>query len=108
MRHTEGALSFRPRLPAGLTRLAFGLLVAGRTLRVEVTRASATYSIGDGEALHIVHHDRSVTVSAVEPVTCPYRIRRLASGRLNQSDEPPHRTIRPGCDCRRQALCAVG
>jgi len=71
MRHTEGALSFRPRLPSGLTSLAFGLLVAGRTLHVEVTRASATYSIRDGETLQIVHHDRSITVTAGEPVTCP-------------------------------------
>lgn len=71
MRHTEGAFSFRPRLPTGLTRLAFGLLVAGRTLHVEVTRASATYSIRDGETLQIVHHDQSITVTAGEPVTSP-------------------------------------
>ena len=70
MRHTEGALSFRPRLPTGLTRLAFGLLLSGRTVRVEVTHASAKYSIDCGEPIQIVHHDQEITVLAGEPVIC--------------------------------------
>ena len=36
MRDHDGELTFAPRLPAALTRLAFGVLVRGRTLRVEV------------------------------------------------------------------------
>ncbi|MEO7015145.1 MAG: glycosyl hydrolase family 65 protein [Leifsonia sp.] len=70
MRHTEGAVNFRPRLPSGFSRLAFGLLLAGRPLHVEVTRGSATYSIRDGGPLQIFHHDQPITVTAGEPVTC--------------------------------------
>src|SRR5205823_3264639 len=44
MRDHGGALSFRPRLPPELTRLAFGLSFRGRQLRVEIDQARATYS----------------------------------------------------------------
>ena len=37
MRDHDGALSFTPRLPQRLTRLAFGMCFRGRRLRVEVT-----------------------------------------------------------------------
>lgn len=70
MRQTATELRFAPRLPPGCTRLAFGVVLLGRTLRVEVTTESATYSVTAGEALPLVHHGRSVTVSAGEPVTC--------------------------------------
>ncbi len=71
MRHTDAALSFRPRLPPGLTRLAFGLLLNGQTLRVEVTATAATYSIADGKTVDIVHWGEPVTVSPGEPATRP-------------------------------------
>lgn len=71
MRHAGTKLSFVPRLPPALTRLAFGLLLSGRTLRVEVTGTAATYSLLDGEPVQLVHHGQLVTVSAGEPVECP-------------------------------------
>ena len=71
MRHTDAALSFTPRLPPALTRLAFGLHLAGRTLRVEVSGAAATYSIDNGKPLQLLHYGQPVNVSEDQPATCP-------------------------------------
>ena len=71
MRHTDAALSFTPRLPPALTRLAFGLVLAGRTLRVEVSGAATTYSIDTGKPLQLLHHGQPVEVSVDQPATCP-------------------------------------
>ena len=45
MRDHDGALSFAPRLPEQLTRLAFGICFRDRRLRVEVTHEEARYSL---------------------------------------------------------------
>jgi alpha,alpha-trehalose phosphorylase len=71
MRHTDAGLSFTPRLPPGLTRLAFGLHLAGGTLRVEVSSAAATYSIDHGKPLELLHYGQPVQVSEDQPATCP-------------------------------------
>jgi alpha,alpha-trehalose phosphorylase len=71
MRHTDAALSFTPRLPPALTRLAFRLHVAGRTLRVEVSAAAATYSIDNGKPLQLLHYGQPVNVSEDQPASCP-------------------------------------
>jgi len=70
MRHTDAALSFTPRLPLALTRLAFGLHLVGRTLRVEVSSAAATYSLDDGKPLQLLHHGQLVDVSMDQSATC--------------------------------------
>ena len=67
LRHFDGTVSFAPRLPEGLTRLAFTLLIRGRRLRVEVTQAEARYSLADGEPLEILHHGATVRLSAGKP-----------------------------------------
>jgi alpha,alpha-trehalose phosphorylase len=71
MRHTDAALSFTPRLPPALTRLAFGLHIAGRTLRVEVSGATASYSVDNGKPLQLLHYGQPVDVSVGQPATCP-------------------------------------
>jgi len=71
MRHTDAALSFTPRLPPALTRLAFGLHLAGRTLRVEVSGATASYSVDNGKPLQLLHYGQPVNVSEDQPATCP-------------------------------------
>jgi alpha,alpha-trehalose phosphorylase len=71
MRHTDAGLSFAPRLPPGLTRLAFGLHLAGGMLRVEVSSAAATYSINSGKPLELLHYGQPVQVSEDQPATCP-------------------------------------
>jgi alpha,alpha-trehalose phosphorylase len=66
-RDLDGTFSFAPRLPQGLIRLAFTLLIRGRRLRVEVTHAEATYTLADGDPLEIVHHGQPVSLSAGKP-----------------------------------------
>jgi alpha,alpha-trehalose phosphorylase len=69
MRDHDGVLTFAPRLPARLQRLAFRLLFRGRQLKVEATPAGATYTLIDGEPLEIGHHGQTITVAKAEPVT---------------------------------------
>jgi alpha,alpha-trehalose phosphorylase len=71
MRDHGGALTFSPRLPARLDRLAFRLLFRGRRLKVEVTNREATYTLLDGAPLEIGHHGAEITVATDAPVTRP-------------------------------------
>ena len=68
MRDHDGVLSFAPRLPQALTRLAFRLSLRGRRLLVEVGHEQATYSLLEGSSLEIVHHGRKATVHADAPL----------------------------------------
>ena len=71
MRDHDGILSFAPRLPQALTRLAFRLIFRGRRLLVEVVRQQATYSLLEGASLEIAHHGTKVTVEAGKPLKRP-------------------------------------
>ena len=71
MRDFGGTLSFRPRLPQTLTRLAFRFAFRGRRLLVEVRHEQATYSVLEGSSLEIAHHGEAVTVPADRPITRP-------------------------------------
>ena len=71
MRDHDGALSFTPRLPQRLTRLAFGICFRERRLKVEVTHDQARYSLLQGSPLQITHHGRAITVTTGRPVSCP-------------------------------------
>jgi alpha,alpha-trehalose phosphorylase len=71
MRDHDGILSFTPRLPKALTRLAFRLCVRGHRLLVEVDHEQATYSLLAGSTLQIVHHGEQATVHAKRPLTRP-------------------------------------
>jgi alpha,alpha-trehalose phosphorylase len=68
MRDSRGALSFAPRLPARLQRLAFRLLFRGRRIRVEVTKTVARYSLAEGDPLEISHYGKPVTITTREAV----------------------------------------
>jgi alpha,alpha-trehalose phosphorylase len=67
MRDHDGAMSFSPRLPQRLTRLAFGIGFRGRRLRVEVTQEVASYVLLQGPPLRVSHHGRAIEVTAIEP-----------------------------------------
>jgi alpha,alpha-trehalose phosphorylase len=69
LRDHGGKLSFKPRLPRNLTRLAFRVSFRRRRLLVEVEQEHATYSLGSGEPLEIGHHDERFTVTAGAPET---------------------------------------
>jgi len=71
MRDHHGDLAFAPRLPARLERLVFRLLYRGRCLKVEATKADATYVLLAGEPLRIGHHGETIAVSKDAAVTRP-------------------------------------
>jgi alpha,alpha-trehalose phosphorylase len=70
LRECKESLSFTPRLPEGITRLAFNLMFRGRRLRVETTSTSTTYSLSEGDALELRHFAETITVTKGEPVVC--------------------------------------
>jgi alpha,alpha-trehalose phosphorylase len=71
LRHWAGQVSFAPRLPEGLNRLAFSLMLRGQRLRVEVTQASARYLLADGDPMKISHHGSALTLKAGKPQDLP-------------------------------------
>jgi alpha,alpha-trehalose phosphorylase len=71
LRHRDGRITFAPRLPEGLTRLAFSLLFRGQCLRVEVTQGSARYKLADGDSLEITHHGTTLTLEVGKPQDRP-------------------------------------
>jgi alpha,alpha-trehalose phosphorylase len=71
LRGVDGTVSFAPRLPDGLARIAFTLVVRGQRLRVEVTHAKATYSVADGQPLEILHYGDKLRLSADKPQARP-------------------------------------
>ena len=66
-REHGGRLSFAPRLPEPLRRIAFPLAFRGRRLRVELTQESATYELRAGTRLEIEHWGTPLTVTAEAP-----------------------------------------
>jgi alpha,alpha-trehalose phosphorylase len=72
LRDHGGTLSFTPRLPQALTRVAFNLRFRkGSQLRIEVEPTQATYTLLMGETVDIHHHGQPVTVPADHSVRCP-------------------------------------
>jgi alpha,alpha-trehalose phosphorylase len=69
MRDHDGKLTFAPRLPPRLERLAFGILFRGRRLKVEVTKKEAAYTLLGGKPLEAGHHGTGITISMGETVT---------------------------------------
>ena len=69
MRDFGGELTFAPRLPARIERLAFRLGLPERLLKVEVFKTHATYRLLDGEPLELGHHGKAITVTTEHDVT---------------------------------------
>ncbi|HVL83218.1 MAG TPA: glycosyl hydrolase family 65 protein [Pseudonocardia sp.] len=63
-------ISFAPRLPPALSRIAFGLRWQGRRLRVETTAEGARYELLGGPPMRLVHHGQPVAL-ADRPVLLP-------------------------------------
>jgi alpha,alpha-trehalose phosphorylase len=79
MRDHDGALSFTPRLPQRLTRLAFGICFRDRRLRVQVTHDQVRYSLVQGASLPITHHGEAITLTTRQPVSRPIPV--IAEGK---------------------------
>jgi alpha,alpha-trehalose phosphorylase len=73
LRERHGTLSFSPRLPDGITRLAIGLSIHQRRLRVEITVPTTTYRLLDGSPLHLLHNQQPALVSITTPLVRPTR-----------------------------------
>jgi len=74
MRDHGGRLSFAPRLPRAIDRLAFSLLWHGLHLRVTVRPGEAAYSLrdaGDDARLELWHHGERLVLTPTAPVTRP-------------------------------------
>jgi alpha,alpha-trehalose phosphorylase len=71
MRDHGGVLSFAPRLPQALARVAFRLTFRGRLLKVEFDHARVVYSLLRGDAVEIQHAGEPVMVEPAHPVTRP-------------------------------------
>lgn len=74
MRDYGGNIAFRPRLPAGWTRLRFHLIVRGSLMEVEVLPHQTTYGLREGDAITLSHQgERLELTQQVPTVTRPNR-----------------------------------
>jgi alpha,alpha-trehalose phosphorylase len=72
LRHRIGKpLHFAPKLPPGITRLAFRLFFRGRLLEVETTGGQARYTLLEGEPMEILHYDELLKVDRDAPAKRP-------------------------------------
>jgi alpha,alpha-trehalose phosphorylase len=93
MRDLGDSLTFAPRLPDALTRLAFAIRHRGRCLHVEVTPHRAKYWLGVCTgAVRITHHGEPLTVS-MDPIVRPIPpAPERAPPAQPPGREPPHRS----------------
>ncbi|MCU1686751.1 MAG: glycosyl hydrolase [Amycolatopsis sp.] len=70
LRDHGGKLSFAPRLPSQLDRIAFRLCLRGSRVEVEILDLEATYRVLEGRSVEITHHGEPVTIGE-EPITLP-------------------------------------
>lgn len=87
MREKDGEYSFAPRLPEGLSRLAFTVQLRGRCLRVETDGRTASYTLVAGEPLRLRHHGTELTVGTKQPETRPVP----PVPQLERPEQPPGR-----------------
>lgn len=68
MRDHGGNISFAPRIPEQLNRLAFHMLVRGSCIAVEIHQHTATYTLEGGDPILLSHHGEPFTLDST-PVT---------------------------------------
>lgn len=72
MRDHAGVLSFTPRLPDGLTSLAFSIVRRKACLRVEVSARAAAYRLKKSDGpLQIMHYGEPLKLEGDTPVERP-------------------------------------
>ncbi|GDY32854.1 glycoside hydrolase family 65 protein [Gandjariella thermophila] len=71
MRDHGGKLTFAPRLPPELGRIAFRMCFAGSRICVTIRRDEVTYQLVRGEPVHTSHHGEAIALKEGEPVTLP-------------------------------------
>jgi alpha,alpha-trehalose phosphorylase len=70
MRDHGGVLSFAPRLPEALQRLAFRVRWREQTVLVTVNHGSVSYTVPEGTPLTIVHYGQTVEVNHGKATVC--------------------------------------
>jgi alpha,alpha-trehalose phosphorylase len=66
LRARGGRLSLAPRLPDGVSRLAFNYWYRHRNLCVSASPEEARYRLDDGDPVEILHYGQPVTVTRDE------------------------------------------
>ena len=84
----RGSFSFDPRLPPHLERLAFGLMLRGRRLRVEIVPGEARYELRRRRAARAAPRRHAVHARAREPAGASRGVRRRPA---RPPEQPPHR-----------------
>jgi alpha,alpha-trehalose phosphorylase len=69
MRLQNNRLSFAPRLPDALDRLAFHVKFRSSRLRIEVGAQDATYRLLEGTPLKVLHHGEEIYLTENEAIT---------------------------------------
>lgn len=70
-RQNNGRLSFAPRLPEPLSRIAFPFTFQGRQLHIDISPTSATYRLRAGEPLEIQHWGDALNLTSETPAVRP-------------------------------------
>lgn len=83
MRERKGTLCFAPRLPEGITRLAFTLTMQSQRIHVEVTPNETSYQLMDGDGIKVFHYNKAVKLSMNHLVTRP-TLKLVPSGHPTQ------------------------
>ncbi|WP_425845017.1 glycoside hydrolase family 65 protein [Agrococcus sp. TSP3-2-1] len=92
MREGEDGLSFAPRLPPGITRIAFGIRVHGRVLKIEIQPEQSTYRLEDGDPVTVRHFGDELELTPGEAISAPTAPLVVRGERPTQ---PRHRAPRP-------------
>jgi alpha,alpha-trehalose phosphorylase len=95
MRDHDGALTFAPRLPERLPRVAFRLIYRRRCLEVIIDHERASYRLLYGEPLEVTHHGKLITLTTVKPVTYPIPPTPLRKAPRQPPGRAPVRRQRP-------------
>jgi alpha,alpha-trehalose phosphorylase len=67
VRDSRRGLTFRPRLPAAISRLRFRMVRGGRRLRVDVRHNDVTYELMQGDPIDVFHHDERLRLEVGRP-----------------------------------------
>ncbi len=89
MRDESDSLSFSPRLPEEIARLAFRLCYRGSVIAVEVEAAQASYRLVSGEKIELGHYGSTVQLTQDGPATLPIP----AVSRRDPPHQPPGRGL---------------
>jgi alpha,alpha-trehalose phosphorylase len=87
LRLRDGSLAFAPRLPEGITRLAFHVVFRARRIEVNITPTEVQYALLEGSRLSIWHEHERITLSTQQAAVRPTS--RIQTG--PRPEQPPGR-----------------